>query len=183
MGRHSSPGQWSYYRSVAGWALPWIVGAIILGLGIVIGLDALGSDELTGAPAPAATSPSPTPEPSAPAEPSPTPKPRGLEPDRGRPRKGDALVTEGVTVQVLNGTLVAGAGAAVAERLSGLGFDVVAVGDALKGYESTTVFWTSPGGRRSARSLGGRMGWEVARRPANLSDAVDVHVVVGADEA
>lgn len=190
MGKHSSLNQGPFYGSLLVWLLPWVLVAGVVGVGVIVAVDALGRDELD-APPPAgmrsptprptdtslgddnseprktAVAPSPTPEPSATPEPKPTRVP---------------LITEGVTVQVLNATSSPDAAAAMAERLEGLGFEIVAVQGASKGYEHTTVFWSYPDAKAAAEALASRFDWLVSKRPTNLSSNVAMHVIVGVDE-
>jgi cytoskeletal protein RodZ len=73
------------------------------------------------------------------------------------------------------------AAAEVAATLRSDGFRVVAENKAVKTYEVTTVFYT-PGNEAKAEQVAAMYGYrEVAPEPGNLSHAVDVHVVVGAD--
>lgn len=87
-----------------------------------------------------------------------------------------------ITVQVLDGYQADGGSAAdaAAAELRDLGYDVVAENPALR-YEATTVLW-SPGGEEAARQVAAEIGAaEVRAQPGNLSEAVAVHVVIGAD--
>jgi LytR cell envelope-related transcriptional attenuator len=92
------------------------------------------------------------------------------------------LITTGVTVQVLNATRAARADNRMATRLEKLGYTIVAINPAATRYRTTTVFWSRRAGRAAALALASRFGWSAARRPANLSDSVTIHVVVGGDE-
>ena len=92
-----------------------------------------------------------------------------------------------VSIQVLDavGTDGGAAAEAVAAELRDAGYDVIVVNQASVGYEVTTVFWTEgegPGGRAVAATLGTD---QAERTPdeVQLSDSVDVHVVVGTDRA
>ena len=109
------------------------------------------------------------------------PKPQP-EPD-DTPSVLPKLITNGVSVQVLNGTGVNGADQAMADRLSTLGFRIAAVVQASKPYDKTTVFWSSGDSRPAAEALAQHFGWLVLPKPHNLSPDVSVHVVVGKDEA
>jgi hypothetical protein len=101
--------------------------------------------------------------------------------DEGGVAKARPLVTEGVSLQVLNATGWRRADIRVARRLERLGFVVAALNPAAKRYLRTTVFWSRPEGRRAAEALAARFGWRVGRKPANLSASVTAHVVVGRD--
>ncbi|MCA1704109.1 MAG: LytR C-terminal domain-containing protein [Actinobacteria bacterium] len=188
MGQHSSPSEWHFYRSVIVWFLPWVVIAGVIGVAVWIGVDALSGGEGSGvvvaqSPTPRTTpktEASPTPEESPSKKPtkSPRPSPKATKtPDPGR-----ELITEGISVQVLNGSGVAGADEAMATKLTDLGFDVAAVQSASAAYPRTTVFWSFAESKRAAQALAARFGWVSKAKPDNLSATVDIHVVVGADE-
>lgn len=193
MGRHSSPEQSSFYRSVAGWFLPWVLVAAVAGVAVWVAVGALGQGELDASP-PRSSAPEPSPEPRATATPdgeSPSPKPEEERPD-GDKRKGKRnrngagipdLITEDVTLQVLDATTSAGAGDRVAARLEDLGFEIAATGQASRIYDDTTVFWSYEASKDAARALAKRFGWVLDPAPPNLSRSVAVHVVVGEDEA
>lgn len=188
MGRHSSDNQWPYYWSVAGWLLPWAIMASIAIAAVWVAVDTLGKDDAspiaapsTPTPAPETTEPAPSVEPSSPeptVEETPEPEPEKTE----EPDKSD-LITSGISVQVLNGTNSEEADDLMADRLSRHGFEIVAVGGANKTYVKTTVFWSFPEAEKAARALAARFGWVAEPKPGNLSSTVDLHVVVGLDEA
>lgn len=184
MGRHSSPSQFHYYRSIIGWFLPWALVATIVGVGVWVGVDVLGGDEIQEPPAPAAaSSPSPeasseepTPEPEVSEEPEPEPEPE--KPAKPEPK----LITEDITLQVLNATTSnPDADDQMADKLASLGFEVIAVGGANRVYQETTVFWSFAEAKKAAERLAARFGWGVAPKPSNLSTTVDLHVIVGED--
>lgn len=103
-------------------------------------------------------------------EPEPTPDP----PTASNPGE--------ISVQVLDGFGTDGGAAAdaVDEQLQDAGYDVVARNPALA-YEVTTVLWTD-GSEAEARQVAAEIGAaEVREQPGNLSTAVNVHVVIGAD--
>lgn len=91
-----------------------------------------------------------------------------------------------ISIQVLDavgGEDGPAASQAVADELRAAGFNVVVVNRAGRTYDVTTVFWSAgqeAGGRQVAASLGTS---EAEETPVEvqLSDSVDVHVVVGAD--
>jgi hypothetical protein len=93
------------------------------------------------------------------------------------------LITEGITVQVLNGTYRRRADNRMVNRLERVGFDVVAVHPSVSRYGRTTVLWSHRADRRAAEALAQHYGWRVARKPRNLSGTVSFHVVVGRDES
>lgn len=101
------------------------------------------------------------------------------------PGDGDReFAPDSVTVQVLDGYQADGgsAAASVASELRETGYRVVAENPSLR-YEVTTVLWTAgfeAQAHQVAADLGGA---EVRPKPDNLSDQVQVHVVVGADRA
>jgi hypothetical protein len=203
MGRHSSDRQFRFYRSVAGWFLPWALVAAVAVTAMWIAVDAIGQEDLdarppAGAsggrdPSPSASpSPSSSPSPSPSARPTPRPgggggehatAPEGNGENGGQPpEKPRPLITDGVSVQVLNGTNSPTAANAMAARLQDLGFTIEVVAGATP-YDETTVFWSFESASPAARRLASRFGWIAGPKPANLSAAVDIHVVVGADEA
>lgn len=69
----------------------------------------------------------------------------------------------------------------VASRLSDDGYRVVATNKAVRRYDVTTVFYTA-GNQAKARQIAAVYGFSrVEAQPGNLSESVDVHLVVGAD--
>ena len=189
MGRHSSEQRTAFYRSVFAWALPWVVIAAILGVAVWFAVGALSGSEVTpdrrtgdadGNPF-AQVSPTPTPSPTP--LPSPTPRRDRVAKKKNREKPEDpGLITTGVSLQVLNGTGgITGAADSMAEQLSELGYEIVAVGDGLT-VDRTTVYWTGPEDESAARALAIRFGWVAGAAPPNLAETVDVHVVVGPDE-
>jgi outer membrane biosynthesis protein TonB len=202
VGRHSSPEQSPFLRSLAGWFLPWLLVAVVAIAAVWIAVGALAGGPLrTNPPAaasgPAPASPSPsgseagtTPEPSPTHKPKPKPTPKPTHKPKPKPTHKPkpspspaALITQGVTVQVLNATSSPGAEDVMAARLADLGFRIVATGSASRTYADTTVFWSSASARKAARALAHRFDWKAAPKPANLSPSVAVHVVVGLDES
>lgn len=142
----------------------------------------------------------PDPE-NAPAEDDPEPEP-GTEPDSepAAPEGDDgsadqdqspsdedasepeALDPAGISVQVLDGYREDGGAAAdeIAGLLEAAGYEVVARNPAIA-YELTTVLWTE-GHEAAGRQVAEQIGAAESRvQPGNLSEEVDVHVVVGAD--
>ena len=196
MGRHSSNEQFRYYQSVIGWFVPWALVGVVAVTAVWIAIGALGRDDLdtrppggaaaqgpeepgSGTSANASESPeSPSPSPSPEPEQSPEPK----EPDKPADKPKPELIAEGVSVQVLNGTSSSAAGRAMTSLLTRLGFDVVVTFPSTP-YNATTVLWSSREAKPAAKALAARFEWRSAPKPANLSPSVDLHVVVGADEA
>ncbi len=87
-----------------------------------------------------------------------------------------------VTVQVLDGTVGApGATEDAVRTLRDLGYTVVVVNTAKRAYERTTVVAT-PGHEAEAEALGERdPRFDFVDPALQLSPAVDLHVIVGAD--
>jgi hypothetical protein len=93
------------------------------------------------------------------------------------------LITQGITVQVLNGTGgVEGAAEAMADRLAQLGYHVEAVTDALT-VDQSIVYWSTEDSRAAALALAQHFGWISGPAPSNLSAEVDLHVIVSATDA
>ena len=182
MGRHSSPEQWPFYRSVAGWFLPWFMIAGVVGVALWVAIASLGGDDGASPALSRGRSPTPETETTAPVAPPPT---ETAKPKKDKPPKPvePELITEGITVQVLNASGTPGAEEPIADELTQLGFDIVAEVDASKIYEETTVFWSSEESQAAAEALATRFEWLVEGKPANLSKDVSVHVVVGRDQA
>ena len=187
MGRHSSPSQGHFYRSFAGWIFLWAVIAAVTGAAVWFIVGALGGPN-TQQPVAAAREkkerPAPAPTVSgirvAATPETPDPVPRATETEE--PPEDVELITEGVSVQVLNGTPAPAAGRTMADRLTELGFAIIAVEESSRIYDQTTVFWSSAESRDAATALADRHGWVAEAKPANLSDEVSLHVVVGSDE-
>ena len=189
MGRHSSHSQFAYYRSVVGWALPWFLIAAVFATVVWFAVDALGGDSTEEPPKVASAAGTPSPDESEPPTPkkSPSPSPKE-EPKDDDPFEPDSekdpdvkLITEGITIQVLNGTASSLAGTDMSNELTDLGFQVVVVNDASKAYPATTVFWSTDAAREAAEALAERFGWVAEEKPGNLTDSVSLHVVVGED--
>ena len=186
-GRHSSPDQLHFYKSVAAWFLPWVLIATVVGTAVWIAFEAVnGEGGSTPANAVETAAPEATEEPAATPAPA-TPEPRqsgrpSPEPSETPKPEEIPLITEGVTIQVLNATDSLEADDRMADRLSKLGYSVVAVESASSRYAATTVFWSADASREAAERLAQRFGWVAEAKPENLSDTVSLHVVVGADE-
>ncbi|HZA41204.1 MAG TPA: LytR C-terminal domain-containing protein [Actinomycetota bacterium] len=187
MGRHSSGTRGPYMRSVLGWALPWILIAAIAIAAVWFIVNAVGGRQI----ALEDGNPSRTSSPSDRAQPSPTetptPKPSRSKPSPSPKRspKGDRddLITEGVTVQVVNGTGgIEGAAAAMADRLASLGYRVEAMVTGLT-VDRTAVNWSTESDREAAVALAAHFGWASGPASPNLTRDVDIHVIVAPDEA
>lgn len=121
----------------------------------------------------------PTTEPSA--EPSPEPSPTATS--EPTPEDGDRIDPSSISVQVLDAVLDDGGAKAeeVAARLRADGYRVVAVNKASRRYENTTAMFT-PGYRPQAEQIADEYDFPaVQEQPGNLSEQVQVHVVVGAN--
>lgn len=189
MGRHSSSSQFHYYRSVFGWFLPWLLVAAVVGVGVWVAVDVLGGTEIEEPPSSAAVataSPSATPEDEASETPTPT-ETESADPEKKKKKKKDdsgppELITEGITVQVLNATTGnPDADDQMADKLAEVGYEVIALGGANRVYQRTTVLWSFAEAREAAERLAQRFGWDSGPKPSNLSTQVDLHVVVGED--
>lgn len=163
----------------------WVVIAAITGVAVWFLVNALGGG---GVPPEAVAddreteAPKPTEEPETePVVATETPAPVETEPEEAP--EDVKLITEGISVQVLNGTTQADAGDSMSTRLTDLGYTVVAVEESSRAYNKTTVFWSSSEAEEAARALADRFGWFAEPKPENLSPDVSLHVVVGADEA
>lgn len=166
---------------------PWLLVAGLTGVGIWVAVDALGNDDLP-TPTVNGSTPTPTPEPKRSTEPSPSPEPAEPSPTpepgpEETPEPKTKLITENMTVQVLNGTADPSQDDAMANQLSSAGFEVVAIQGSSREYPATTVFWSYAESQEAAELLAERYGWEVAPKPDNLSTQVALHVVVGLDYA
>lgn len=187
MGKHSSPEQGPFYRSVVAWLFPWVLIGIFVLAAVYVAVDVVGKDDTKIIPVAGSSSdssPEETPEPVESETPEPvasmTPEPKDTK--KPKPDIEKPLITEDITVQVLNGTASTEADDAMADRLSSAGFDVVAVQGSSKEYTQTTVYWSFPEAQEAAERLAEKFGWLVDIRPSNLSSTVDIHVVVGSDE-
>ena len=187
MGRHSSPEQGPFYRSIIAWLLPWVMIAAAVVVAVYIAIDAVSKDDTQIAsdvrPTPTVERDEPTDEPSETAVPEKTKEPEPEETKKDDKEPAERLITKDITVQVLNGTPATDADDRMADRLSSLGFEVVAIEGSSKQYSQTTVFWSFPSAQEAAERLAARFGWLAAAKPSNLSSTVDIHVVVGGDEA
>ena len=181
-GRHSAGNELAFYRSAALWFLPWFLVAVVALAAVWIAVDALGNEpdippkrpeKAAGAGLDPSPSPSPTITPSDTPSPSPSSKPAD---DRG----DSELITEGVTVQVLNSTSDQSAEDALVKKLEDWGFEVFAVNPYLL-QEKSVVYWSSEEAKAAAKALADRLGWEAASKPDDLSSEVSLHLLVGSD--
>ncbi len=183
MGQHSSGNSWPYVRSMIGWFLPWVLIAGVVAMAVWVAVDVVGK-EPEGPQTAAVTdtqveTPEPAPEETESEEPIPEPA-ETLEEIIETPEP--ELITEGITVQVLNGTPDDAVDERVADELAQMGFEIIAIQDSSRTYSETTVFYSNPESEESATALAEQEGWVVEPKPENLSSDVDIHVVVGVDE-
>jgi hypothetical protein len=157
----------------------------MVAVGIWLAVDALGNDDID-TPVVAEKSESPSPSPIRPsksprAEPTPTPTPQAQPSAEPSAEPDVELITENMSVQVLNGTADAAADDRMANQLSELRIEVVAIQGDSRSYELTTVLWSYTESQEAAERLAERFGWQVEPKPDNLSTTVALHVVVGSD--
>jgi LytR cell envelope-related transcriptional attenuator len=197
-GRHSANDQTSFYRSAILWFLPWVVVGVVAIGALWIAIDTLSNDDSSSAHGPsdkgkaAAVAPSPEEEPSA--EPSeieeePTDEPTEVDVDTGTPdeekekkgKSGDVeLITDGISVQILNGTSDSEVDDGWADKLEGLGFEIAAVNPYLD-LGDTAVYWSNDESQDAAKALGDKFGWPTEPKPNELSSEVDLHIYLGDD--
>ena len=192
VGRHSAGDQTAFYRSALLWFLPWLIVAVVAIAAVWIAVDALSSDVQPVPPtrpekraAVPADEPSPTdeasPEPEETEQPSPSPDPSKTPKDDEGDDDKPKLITDGVTVQVLNGTADAEADDRVAEQLEHLGYEIEAINPYLA-RPDTIVFFSSKESQKAAEALAAHFDWPVQPKPEDLSAEVSIHIIVGADE-
>jgi hypothetical protein len=173
------------------WALPWLLIVTVIVIALLVAIQMVGDDPVrTSGPqdASAQASPEPT-ETAAPNDQENEAESSDEQPEKDKKKKEPPrdptdqpesdLVTKGVTVQVLNGSGDAAADDLMADKLARLGYTVVAVSPAVRAYPQTVVFWVGDG-RGAATALAERFEWRAEPAPGNLSQEVDLHVVVGA---
>lgn len=169
-------------------------GALVLIVLSTVIFGALGGDE----PADAVAAPTPSPtvvvteptgtQPPSSTEPASTEQPSASATEPSAPATEpttptDDLDPSAITIQVLDGVLTDNGQAVdeVVTQLEELGYDVVATNRARQPYEQTTVFYTA-GNEAQARKVADAIGASVVQeQPGNLSDSVQVHLVVAAD--
>ena len=180
MGRHSTGGSRSFYRSATVWLLPWVLVAVVAIAAVWIAVDALGNDVQPKAPP---TPPSDATE-AAGATEGPSPEDVSPTPDgsagEGRRKEREKLITEGISVQILDGSGIKGAADHYNQKLTRLGYEVAAVNRYLAS-ERSTVYWSSDGSKDAAKALAAKLGWDAEEKPSELSSEVSLHVLVGAD--
>lgn len=167
-------------------------GALVLIVLSTVIFGALGGDE----PADAVAAPTPSPtvpvtEPTG-AQPSQT-EPAGTEPPSASepasepasetPTPTDSLDPAAISIQVLDGVLTDDGAAMreLAQALRDQGYNVVAENRARQPYERTTVFYSGDF-RVQAEQVAAAIGADVVeQQPGNLSETVQVHIVVADD--
>jgi cytoskeletal protein RodZ len=166
--------------------LPWLLIATVVGVGVWMVVDYLGR---SGSDPQQVAQESPSPEEASEPEESPEPEEETPTPDEATPTPKEEktpkppkkLITEGISVQVLNGTSDPEASTVMSEKLAALGYQIVAL-ETSTSYKETTVFWSFPDAERAAKALAAKFGWVADEKPGNLADTVSLHVVVGKDE-
>jgi hypothetical protein len=152
---------------------------------VVDRMSGSGGPRRTAAAPPASTArqPSTRAAPTTTVAPTTTRRPTTTAPPTTRKATGSTLrPAGGVTVQILNGVWVAGLAHRVASQVGAAGYDVVAANTALGSFSSSRVYYT-PGHRADAEAFRDRFPAfsRVEPAPANLSDRVALHVVIGKD--
>ena len=191
MGRHSSPEQGHFYKSFFGWLGLWLMIAVVTAVGVWFVVTTIGGPEATRSVASGSETkdrerenePAPTVSGARITKETPTPTMPTPAPARKEKAEKTKLVTEGVSVQVLNGTSDPGVAQGLADKLLGLGYSVVAIEESSRLYPDTTVFWSTEASRDAAMALAERFGWVAEPKPENLAPTVSLHVVAGADQS
>jgi hypothetical protein len=152
---------------------------------VVDRMSGSGGPRRTAAAPPASTArqPSTRAAPTTTVAPTTTRRPTTTAPPTTKKATGSTLrPAGGVTVQVLNGVWVAGLAHRVASQVGAAGYDVVAANTALGSFSSSRVYYT-PGHRADAEAFRDRFPAfsRVEPAPANLSDRIALHVVIGKD--
>jgi len=151
---------------------------------VVDRMSGSGGPRRTAAAPPASTArqPSTRAAPTTTVAPTTTRRPTTTAPPTKKATGSTLRPAGGVTVQVLNGVWVAGLAHRVASQVGAAGYDVVAANTALGSFSSSRVYYT-PGHRADAEAFRDRFPAfsRVEPAPANLSDRVALHVVIGKD--
>lgn len=184
VGRHSAGNQIAFYRSAMLWFLPWVIVAIVALAAVWIAVDALGNDVRPLPPtkpderdAVAVDDPSPSESAKPEKDDDPSPSSEATKtPDEDEAK----LITDGISVQVLNGTADAGADDRVADDLEALGYEIEAVNPYLA-RDKTVVYWSSADSKEAAQALAEHYDWSASAKPQDLSSEVSIHVLLGAD--
>ena len=172
----------SVVRNLAGaLALVALVTAAFWGVGRFQADSAGPGPIITGSPSEPSEPPASTP-PSTEGSDSPSPS-ESVEPSETQTPAPPAIDPASISVQVLDAAGDGGEKATdVAAKLRAAGYRVVAETDAVRVYEESTAFFTrghQPAARQIAEFL---PAFDVVdEKPANLTDSVNVHIVVGED--
>lgn len=140
-----------------------------------IAVDALeGDGELPLPPNDQTEAEAPSPEPSE------TPSSDEDQDKRDGSSKDDdnELITEGISVQVLNASSDEDADEALVGKLEELGYDIAAV-NTYSIEDKTVVMWSSVESKEAAKALAEHFGWPAKAKIKELSSDVSVHVVIG----
>jgi hypothetical protein len=177
VGRHSLDDQAVFWRSAVLFALKWLaigVLPLLVILGIVRLVTQGGGGETVETQPPAATSPIPTS--TVEEQASPTQTVQASPSPQASPASQKKL-----TIQVLNGSNTEGNGNLAAAELRKEGYEIVAVTNAARKYEKTTVFY-QPGFEKQADDVARLVGADVVEAaPENLDKNIPVTVVIGND--
>lgn len=140
--------------------------------------DVVSDDQTTPPPRVTRRNTPTQPDPTQPPQDQPT---EAATQDQAKELIANARDPEATSVQVLDAGAGSAATAAAAETLQELGYDVVAINTSRADYEVTTILYTE-GSDAEAEALRARDDRfsEIAPNE-RLSDAVDIHVVVGPD--
>jgi hypothetical protein len=193
-----NPLDWSGPQGPLDVLLRFAGGALVLIVLSTVVFGALGGDEpadAVAAPTPSPsvvfTEPTGTQQPSSPTtseppastpatEPTTTDQPTTTE-EPNEPT--DPLDPAAISIQVLDGVLTDGGESMrqVAQALRDQGYNVIAENRARQPYEQTTVFYTA-GYQAQAEQVAAAIGASaVEQQPGNLSQQVQVHIVVADD--
>lgn len=181
MGRHSVGDERAFWKSLLLFGLKW-VGVIALPALAIWGVWRLVNqpESPTNVASVTKTQPDRSPSPEPPAESAPpadvappAESPPAPEPAPSPKRSGK--------LQVLNGSATSGTGQKAADRLREVGYEIVAVQNASRRYEKTTIFYQE-GSRALADEIAALFGFGIVEAaPSNLSKQVPISVVVGDD--
>ncbi len=177
MGRHSLDDQTVFWRSAVLFGLKWLAIGV-LPLLVILGIVRLVTQEDQRVETlPEATSPSPSPEPETESAVTETAEEGTQEASPSPSPTAQAKLS----LQVLNGSNTEGLGNAAATELRKEGYQVVAVQNAARKYEKTTVFYQQ-GYEQQANDIARLLGAELVEpAPDNLDKQIPVTVVIGDD--
>jgi hypothetical protein len=91
------------------------------------------------------------------------------------------LITDSITVQLLDGSGDEGAAERMSRRLRGLGLDV-AFTDVAAETGQSTVFWSSEESKKAAKTLARYLKWPARAKPISIVAPADIHVLVGTEQ-